>query len=148
MHQMACIHKTSELVEGWCCIKSWKGNKKTPAGGVKKGNIKTWRILKKNNNLYLHMAWWWAASLLNFPYFCSVVMMTVLAMSFPVETVSYFPRCAAAAEVFPSVKTSKQLPAIPWLLHNRRQKSLKHKDFDFWPLSLWPTWPHTQKQHL
>lgn len=46
------IQRTSQVVEfSLCCIKSWKGNKKTPAGGVKKGNIKRWHILKKNNNL-------------------------------------------------------------------------------------------------
>lgn len=75
------------------------------------------------------MAWWWAASLLNFPCFFSAVMMTVLAVSFPVETVSYFPRCAAAAEVFPSLLTGEQLPTIPWCRTTDDRRALKAQDF-------------------
>lgn len=78
------------------------------------------------------MAWWWAASLPNFPCFFSAVMMTVLAVTFPVETVSYFPRCAAAAEVFPFVLTGERLPTIPWC-GTTDKRALRAQDF-FGPL--------------
>lgn len=129
---MPCIQRTSQVVEfSLCCIKSWKGNEKTPAGGVKKGNIKRWRILKKNNNLiFAHglMVGRLVAELSVF-LFCGDDDGPGSVNPSP-DAVILSPLCSSCWS-FPLCTDRGATSHHSMMLHNRRQKSFKSSGFYF-----------------
>lgn len=121
-------------------------NKNTPAGGVKMGNIKRWRIFKENNNLIC------AHGLMVGRLFAELSVFlfcgdddgpgSVLPSR---DGVILSPLCSSCwsfplrADRWPSSHHSM-------MLHNRLQWSFRSSRLCA-SLSLWLTWPHTHKQH-
>lgn len=149
MHLVKNAPHSKDVVEfSLCCIKSWRGNERRHQLVESRREISRddafWKSIIMS---YLHMAWWWATSLPNFPCFFSAVMMTVLAASLQSRRCHTFPAVQQLLKFSLLYWPGEQLPTIPWWSTTDDKRALRAQDFFLPSLSLWLTWPHRHKQH-